>query len=61
VKVAVCLALDGLLDVVVWARQGRLKPPFLEQVNIGLGTRSLVLLVGYDSDLGQSLKRSHDE
>jgi hypothetical protein len=51
VKVTVCLALDSLLDVTVWTRQGRLEAPFLQEVNVGLGTRSLVLLVGYESDL----------
>lgn len=50
-EVTVCLGLSGLLDVTVWTRHGRLEAPFLEEVNIGLGTRSLVLLVGYESDL----------
>ena len=59
-SIAMSLGLSGLLCVEVWARHGGLEAPFLEEVDIGLGTRSLVLLVGYKSDLLQSLER-HDE
>ena len=36
----------GLLDLAVGARKCRLEAPFLEEIDIGLGTGALVLLVG---------------
>ena len=59
--VTVCLGLGGLLHLEVWARQGGLKAPFLEEVHIGLETGPLVPLVGDEFDLVQSFKGSHDE
>lgn len=61
VELPVSASLCGLLHLEVWASQGRLEAPFLEEVDIRLGTRSLVLLVGYETDLLQSLKSRHGE
>ena len=49
-----------LIDMIEWARQGGLKSPFLEQVNVRLGTGLAVLGVMDDLDLVQTFKGSHD-
>lgn len=52
----------SLLDLVhlkVWSRLGGLKSPLVEEVDITLQTRFLILAVGTDLDSLQSLKSRH--
>ena len=53
-----CLGNFVHLKVRSWLR--RLETPFLEEINIGFGTRSLVGLVLDDVNSLQSFKSSHD-
>lgn len=53
-------SLGNLVHLKVWAGLGGLETPFLKEVDIGLGTRPLVILVGNDLDLLESLKCRHD-
>jgi hypothetical protein len=59
-EVAVFASMSDLVHLEVRARHGGLKPPFLEKVDIGLGTVTLVLLVVNELNSLQALKRRHD-
>jgi hypothetical protein len=53
-------SLGDFVYMEIWTGLGGLETPFLEQRNVGLETRSLVLAVAYDLDLLEALKSSHD-
>ena len=61
VKKAMVTGLRDLVYVEVWPGFGGLETPLLEEVDVGFGTRSLVLLVRNDFNLLQAVKSSHDE